>query len=158
MFVFSDGDIEITSTLIEDNPLDYRKLLPEEFTTQITVDKSLLVNVIQRINVFSQKTLNSVILDWGSSKSKDLMLKSHSEIGEGYETIPISLKSQEGQTKDNRSVTLNAKFLQDVLRVMEGDKIIICCNSKLDPVLINDCQSGNKIDASYRHVIMPLKD
>ena len=157
LFVIGDGEIEITSSLLEGIYPDYRKLLPDKFTTEIVVDKNDLINAVKRTGLFSQQdSTNSVIFDWQDKKNKLNIKSGISQIGGNDENIDAKINST---PKSDSTITLNAKYLQEVLQVLNSQNVKLSLNSKLEPCLLQgDSDSKSKItDESYRHVIMPLK-
>ena len=153
LFVLGDNEIEITASLIEGVYPDYRKLLPDKFTTEITVEYTALMDAVKRANLFSQEASHPVVLDW--SEKDALQLKSNtSQIGNNEESIPAEIKTKANQ---DTNIILNAKFLQEALQVIDATHIKLNLNSQLQPCLLQECRPDKKPNPDYRHAIMPLK-
>ena len=153
LFVIGDGEIEITSSLVEGIYPDYRKLLPEKFDTEIVVKHEDLVNSVKRASLFSQEASHPVVLNW-SEKNRLNLKSSTSQIGDNKESIEASI---ENKSKDEPTIILNAKFLQEVLQVMDSPYIKLNLNSQLNPCLLQECHKDKTLNPDYRHAIMPLK-
>ena len=161
LFVIDDGDIEIVSSLMEGVYPDYRKLIPEHFTTQIIVNKQDLIEASKRTRLFSQEISPSIILSWSEDSLDQLQIKSStSQIGENEETIEAKIETKPSKAKSDKkpdhTITLNVKYLQEVLSVLKTDQLILHINGKLEPCIIKEFDNG-KVLEHYRHAIMPLK-
>ena len=154
LFSIGDGEIEIISSLLEGIYPDYRKLLPEKFSTEIIVNRSDLVNAAKRTSLFSQENAHSIILSWQEKKSELNIKSSASQVGGNNEDIKAKIYTS---PKSDMTITLNAKYLQDVLQVLDFEYVKLGLNSKLDPCLLQGCQSNKKFDETYRHIVMPVK-
>jgi DNA polymerase-3 subunit beta len=58
----------------------------------------------------------------------------------------------EAKTKGTGQITLNARYMIDALGVVDGEKVFIGFNGKLEPMVIKSVGADD-----YTHVIMPLK-
>ncbi|MYB40360.1 DNA polymerase III subunit beta [Candidatus Saccharibacteria bacterium] len=156
LFIVGDGEIEITALPLEGTYPDYRKLLPEKFSTEITVDRNDLVNAVKRAGLFSQEGPSSVILNWEAKKDKLNIKSSASQVGGNDEDVEAEVKTTD---KGDATIVLNSRYLQDVLGVMGSQSVRLGLNSKLDPCLLTGCEGakGEQLDDGYRHAIMPLK-
>ena len=107
LFIIGDGEIEITSSLLEGIYPNYRSLLPKEFTSEITVDRNDLINATKRTSLFCQENTNSIILSW---QKKDILniKSSASQIGDNEENIDSKSKIS---TAGDSTITLNAKYI-----------------------------------------------
>ena len=153
LFVIGDGEIEITSSLVEGIYPDYRKLLPEKFDTEVIVKYDELVNAVKRASLFSQEASHPVVLNW-SAKNRLNLKSSTSQIGDSEESIEASINSK---SSDEPTIILNAKFLLEVLQVIDSPYIKLNLNSQLNPCLLQECRKDKTPNPDYRHAIMPLK-
>ena len=153
LFMVGDGEIEITSSLVEGVYPDYRKLLPDKFITEITVKYENLVNAVRRASLFSQEASHPVVLNWSTNNQLNLR-SSTSQIGDNEESLEATIKTK---AESDTTIILNAKYLQEVLQVIESPFIRLNLNSQLNPCLIQECAKDKKINPNYRHAIMPLK-
>ena len=153
LFVVGDGEIEITSSLVEGIYPDYRKLLPEKFETEVVVKYDELVNAVKRASLFSQEASHPVVLNW-SAKNRLNLKSSTSQIGDNEESIEASIDSK---SSDEPTIILNAKFLQEVLQVIDSPYVKLNLNSQLNPCLLQECRKDKTPNPDYRHAIMPLK-
>ena len=169
LFVVGDGEIEIISALIAGTYPEYRKLLPEAFRTQITANRKELINATNRASIISQSSTNPVVLSW-TPKGKELKIQaSGSQHGEFNDTLPVKITTNtkvalsnqpdkdDNSGDDGTTITFNAKYLQEALKVSDSENVQLNMIERLKPCLIVNQLTDKKIDDTYRHAIMPLK-
>lgn len=143
--MFSVGDIELVTRLVDGKYPDYRKLIPKTFKTEATLKKADLVNVTKVSSLFARESAGSVTIELDKT-AKQLSIRSvASQLGENTATAPAKI-TEEG------SITLNSRYLLDALSVVSGDEVVFGFNGKLEPTLLS-----SPSDPDYRHIIMPLK-
>lgn len=151
--IFSDTEVHfklnqttITSRLIDGSFPDYRQLIPKQSETSLEIKKQDFSRVIKIASLFARESGGSVTLDVDKDKSILSIHSIASELGENTSEANIS------NVSDNGRVTLNSKYLNDALSVIQGDDIEIKFNGKLSPVILD-----NVGDSDYVHIVMPLK-
>jgi len=143
--LFQVGDIELVTRLVDGKYPDYRKLIPEKFTTQATVKKADFTNVTKVSSLFARESAGSVTIEV-DEKAAQLSIRSvASQLGENTATAPAKVSG-------NGSVTLNSRYLLDALGALSGDEVVFGFNGKLEPTLLSDPSAPD-----YRHIVMPLK-
>lgn len=143
--LFKVADIELVTRLVDGSYPDYRKLIPDKFSTQAVLKRADLVNITKVSSLFARESAGSVTIE-ADSKANQLSIRSvASQLGENTATAAA-------QVTGSGNITLNSRYLLDALAVMSGDEVLFGFNGKLEPTLITDPASPD-----YRHVIMPLK-
>lgn len=143
--LFKVGDIELVTRLVDGKYPDYRKLIPEKFSTRAVLKRADLVNVTKVSSLFARESAGSVTIEI-SEENKQLSIRSvASQLGENTATAAA-------KPNGSGSITINSRYLLDALSVMSGDEVSFGFNGKLEPTLLNDPNSPG-----YQHVIMPLK-
>lgn len=138
-------EIEITSKLIDGSFPDYRQLIPKKCNSEVILDKSELSRITKLAALFAREVGGSIICEANSEKKAFSVASIANEYGENDSEI-------EAEVKKDEKVTLNSRFLIDVLNVIEEDKIVFGFSGKVSPVVIRNEKSQN-----YTHIIMPLK-
>lgn len=140
---FSFEETEIISKLIDGSFPDYKQLIPKKTDINLVVDRDELVRDVKLAALFAREVGGSIVCETRGTK---LMISSvANELGENTSEIEV------GEVEEGK-VTLNSRFLLDVLNVMTDEKIKFGFSSKVSPVVI----SGEKTK-DYLHIIMPLK-
>ncbi len=140
---FKIGDSELISQLTDGKYPDYKKIIPTNSATSIICDKAQLIEAVKISSVFARESSHSISL---VSKSKELTINAQtSEVGENVINLPIQQKGKDSE------ISINAKYLSDILNVINNESILIELNDKLDPMVVRP-EKGNEI-----HIIMPLR-
>jgi DNA polymerase-3 subunit beta len=143
--LFTVGDIELVTRLIDGTYPDYRKLIPSSFTTSAELQKSELVNITKVSSLFARESAGSVTLELDEDEKQISIRSIASQLGENTATATAEVSG-------TASITLNSRYILDALGVIGDADIRIGFNGKLEPCVIR----GTK-DQDYLHLIMPLK-
>lgn len=143
--LFQVGDIELVARLVDGKYPPYRKLIPSDFTTEITLKRSELVNVTKVSSLFARESAGSVTLEVDGEAGTLSIRSIASQLGENTATA-------NGKARGSGSITLNSRYLLDGLNAFHSDDITFGFNGKLEPTLLRDPKSGD-----YSHIVMPLK-
>jgi DNA polymerase-3 subunit beta len=137
---------EITSRLIEGNYPDYRQLIPKENPTRTVVPLAEFVRMTKLASLFARDTGGSITITTDADSSEFSIKSTASEMGESLSKIETTIEG-------GGSVSLNSRYLTDVLSVIDTDSITIAYGAKLSPITIQP----NQKDTDYLSIIMPLK-
>lgn len=141
--LFTSGDIELTSRLIDGTYPDYRKLIPSNFSVQAEADKNELLSAVKISSLFARESAGSVVIAVSDNKIEINSIAS--QVGENSATA-------DAKTTGEGNITLNARYLLDGLNAIDSDKITIGFNDKLEPFILKGVEKDD-----YIHVVMPLK-
>ena len=144
---FRLGEIEITSKIIDGSFPDYRQLIPKDTEINIDLDRVNLERMVKVASLFAQNSGGSVVCEVDKEKKIFKVEAVASEVGENSSEIEIKDAEKDGK------ITLNSRFLTDVLNIIDDSEIKFCFSGKLNPVVIK----GSK-KSDYVHIIMPLKN
>jgi DNA polymerase-3 subunit beta len=131
--LFQSDGIKITSRLIEGKFVNYKQVIPDDFSTRVRLMKRGFSDSLERASLLSRDDLskrkhNTVKLSVGEAEMK--ISSKSSQIGELEEELPIHL---EGNTLE---IGFNAKYLLDVLRVIDTDEVVMDLTTELSPGII----------------------
>lgn len=143
--LFTVGDIELVTRLIDGAYPDYRKLIPASFSTSATLPKSELVNITKVSSLFARESAGSVTLDLDEDEKQISIRSIASQLGENTATASAKVTG-------TASITLNSRFILDGLGVVSDSEVSIAFNGKLEPCVIRGTE-----EKDYLHLIMPLK-
>ena len=142
--IFVLDDIELVSRLIEGDFPDYKKLIPESYSTKVFINRDELLQSVKLASVFARESANVV----KTNIKKNLLELSANAPQVGQDLIKLDSKT-EGESLE---VAFNYKFLTDFLTVCKSDEILIELNENLSPVFFHD-----QSDPSFTHIIMPVR-
>lgn len=144
MLIFRKSGLVMTSRLMEGNYPNYQQVIPKAGNKKITVNREDLEGALRRVSVLSQTKTYAVKLTF--AKKAITLFSSHPDMGEAKEEIPASFNGEDF------SAGFNARYLLDVLGVMESETVILNMEASLSPCLIRE--QGN---ALFQAVVMPVK-
>lgn len=142
---FRLGEVEITSKLVDGSFPDYRQLIPKESEINVELKKDELVRVTKLAALFAREVGGSVVCTTSTDDKTFAIAAVANELGENKSEISTTVEN-------DGKVTLNSRFLLDVLNVITDKAVKFGFSNKLDPVVL----MGDK-DKNYVHIIMPLK-
>ncbi len=143
--LFKVGDIELVTRLLEGKYPDYRKLIPEKFTTKAVLKRADLLNVTKVSSLFARESAGSVTIAVDEDSGQLSIRSVASQLGENTASASATVTG-------SGTITLNSRYLLDALGAISGDEITFGFNGKLEPTLL---QGSDGTD--YQHIIMPLK-
>ncbi len=143
---FRINEIEIISRLIDGNFPDYRQLIPSSTATKVVLEKSDFVRITKIAGLFAKDSGGSVTITADKKKSTLSVHSIASQLGENTSEAPAEV-NEDGQ------ITLNSRYLNEALSVVDGEKVEFGFSGKIAPCVIRSAEDGN----NYYHIIMPLK-
>lgn len=136
--------------LLEGQFPDYRKIFPENLSTRITTDTNSFLAAIDRVSVMCKDELSAIKMSYTGGEMDSpgfLTIKAVTpELGEAIEDMPVSL-----QGNAEMVVSIRAKYLREVLQVLESDDVEIGFNSSRAPVCVKETNNEN-----YLYLVMPI--
>ncbi len=143
--LFSVGDVQLMSRLIEGKFPPYEKIIPKETKTKLEVGVEALANVVRRVSLFARENNNSIKV---SATNDGKLSISTDETKVGEEKAQIDVKTN----GENNKIALNAQYLLDVLNYIQSETVILEIDDKLSPAIIKPVKNSD-----YVYIIMPLK-
>ena len=142
--IFTAGNAQIISRLIEGKFPPISKVIPENWQTEVSLDKKELERSVKMASVFARQSAN--IMRLSVEKDKIIISANAVSIGENKSEIEAKVKG------DNVQAALNFRFVQDFLNAVEGEEVGIKLSGPLTPAIFTDTN-----DNSFLHVIMPVR-
>ena len=145
---FQTGNLTMTTRLIEgDFPL-YRQVIPEDHSTRIRVNISLLYETIDRAILLARDEAkirsHAVFL---KTMGNTLIVESQSpEIGTIHEEIPIYLEGEDME------IAFNGKYLTDALKSMETEEAYFDLTGALSPGIFRPVDNDH-----FLYLILPVR-
>jgi DNA polymerase-3 subunit beta len=143
--LFRAGDLELVSRLIDATYPDYRKLIPTKFTTTATVDRDEFITITKVSSLFARESAGSITLKVDESTKQISITSIASQLGENTSNAMAVVKG-------SGEVTLNSRYLLDVLNVLSAKDVTFSFNGKLEPCVLTDSESQDRT-----YLVMPLK-
>ena len=144
LMIFRKSGLLLTSRLMEGNYPNYQQVIPKESSKKIGVNRSELESALRRVSVLSRDKASAVKVSFVSGQMT--LFSSNPDFGEATEELAAQY---EGETLNTG---FNARYLLDVLGVMDGETISLQMDTPLSPCLIQESDSPG-----FKCVVMPIK-
>ncbi|MBE7076531.1 MAG: DNA polymerase III subunit beta [Clostridiales bacterium] len=138
------GDTIVINRLIDGQFINYKQIVPKEFSTVVTINKEQLEDAIDRASVLSRVDKNNLVKF--DIREKNLMLTSNSELGNTKENITVGLKG------NDLNISFNSKYFTDCLKVVDNQYVKMSFNSSILPCVISPCEGDD-----FLFLILPVR-
>lgn len=135
---------EIFVILVEGEYVQYRQILPKNFATRVEVELEPFRRCIDRAALIAREGSNNLLMlrmEGGS-----MVIEAHSQIGDVREELEIR---QDGA---DLSIAFNVKYLMDVVRFIDAERIELNLNNAVSPCIVTPVGDGD-----YVHLILPVR-
>jgi DNA polymerase-3 subunit beta len=140
---FTIGDTQVITQLINETFPLYEKLIPEDISQKITINKENLEDAIKRMKLFVKDLKSSVLISESENGIK--MSASSFDFGSGEEVIDAELTGGELQ------ISFNPNYLLDGIETIEEEETEILISTPKKPVLIKALSSDQ-----FKYILMPI--
>ena len=146
LMIFRKSGLLLTSRLMEGTYPNYQQVIPKdkEQDKRVTVSKPEIEGALRRVAVLSRDKTNAVKVTFAPGKIT--LFSSNPDFGEATEELPAQYK---GETL---TTGFNARYLLDVLGVVDGESVTMQMDAPLSPCLVRE--PGN---SGFTCVVMPVK-
>ena len=135
---------KIITRLIDGDFINYKQIIPKDFTTSIILSKTVFEEAIERTSVLSRVDRNNLVKF--DIKDKLLTLTSNSDIGNIKENIGISLKG------NDLAIAFNSRYFSECLKTINEEAIKIEFNMPSSPCIITPNEGDE-----YLYLILPVR-
>lgn len=138
------GGVKVMMRLIGGEFIKYNDILPKEFSIDVKVKRTDLINSVERASLLSREGKNNLI-----------------KLAVTDKLITITSQSEEGAVKEDLfcdkqgndlTIGFNARYVLDMLRAIEDDTILLRMNSPITPCLALPLQGD-----AYQYLLLPVR-
>lgn len=138
-------ELELFMRLIEGEFPDYSKVIPQDNSQLVKIEKDELLHALRRVSILSSERYKGIKLEL--KEGRLLVSANNPDLGEAVEEIEVDYKG------NALTIGFNAKYLIDVLTVLEaGGDIELAFKDALSPILMKIAG-----DDDYLYVVMPMR-
>ncbi|PLX97695.1 MAG: DNA polymerase III subunit beta [Desulfuromonas sp.] len=141
--VIKDDTIVVMRLVDGDFP-DYNRVIPQNNEEIISIPRDNFLHALKRMAILSSEKSKGVKIDLKHGTLE--ISSSNPEIGDAHEELEIDYKS------DEMSIGFNARYMIDILQVLDEEKIKLAVKDNLSPGLITP--DG---DDGFLAVVMPMR-
>ncbi len=142
--IFELGETLIVGRLIEAEFPSFTKIIPSDFSLQIGFDREELLKAVKICSIFARDSAN--IIKLACQTDKIIVSSQATSVGENSVDVEANLSGEENE------IAFNAKYLLYVLSNIPENDLVFEMTGPLNPGVFKI-----KDDASYLHLIMPIK-
>ena len=136
------------SRLVEGEYPDYERVIPRDNDKKLTVNKSLLIDSVKRVSLFSSALTHQIRL--AISSGKLVVGSEDTDIGgEAREELTVEY------AEDEMEIGYNAQYVQDILRHVDSEDVVLHLKSPVRATLITPVEQEE--DEAFLMLIMPIK-
>jgi DNA polymerase-3 subunit beta len=149
LFMTPEG-ISMVSRLIEGQFPNYQRVIPTAHQKRLTLQTQPFHRAVRRASIVARNAANRVVLRALDDK---LTITAESNLeGHAYEEVEVA---REG---DDVEIAFNAKYLLDVLGVIEEEGLYLDLTESLKPGVVRPVPaSAEAADGEYLCVLMPMQ-
>ena len=138
------GSYNLSSVLLEGQFPNYRKVIPEEQTSSLTVKRMEMLDALRRVSLLVEQKSHRVY--FGIKPGMMEIYSEEGEIGEAKEDIPCQYDGEE------MALALNYRYIEEPFKVMAGDEIKISFTAPSKAITIVPVPQTD-----FFHIVMPMQ-
>lgn len=145
LVIFSLGDGEVSSRLIEGSFPDFSQVLPKEERSTAEIELDALDKAVRTAAVFARDSAN--IVRWSLAKSGLTISANAPTYGESESRVEAELAGQGGE------IAFNSRYLMELFTIFPAETLVFAMNDALDPGIFRPAEKGSR----FLHLIMPVR-
>jgi DNA polymerase-3 subunit beta len=142
----------LISRLIEGQFPSYERVVPQSWERKLNIERESFLAAVKRASIVARAegSANRLVLriEGEGSSSKLTLTATNGNLGNAFEEIDIAKEGADAPL----DIAFNAKYLQDVLNVLDGDGLYLELTEPLRPGIVRPAE-----DSSYFCVLMPMQ-
>ncbi|MFC1609075.1 DNA polymerase III subunit beta [Patescibacteria group bacterium] len=151
IFFNVSGEILIVSKLINGKYPNYKQIIPDNFKTELVINKDELLKSIRIASVFTNNNAKEVNLNIKALEEILVIEAKFQDFGENKtELKPIKVSG------DDQDIILNPRYIIDGLNSISSSEVLILLNDNISPVAFRSIDD-NKVNEEYIYIMMPIK-
>ena len=134
----------MTTRLLEGEFLNYRTAVPADMPVRLTVNKSELVDAVERVSlIISERLKNPVRCLF---EEETLKLSCVTALGRSYDAVTIPFCSEKIE------IGFNNRYLLDALKACPDEEVVLELKSGLSPCLLKPLEGDQ-----FLYLVLPVR-
>lgn len=142
--IFGHDKLQLVSRVLEGNFPDVDKLIPDEYKTEISVDREELLRAVRAVSIFARDNSNIIKLEIRDEKLR--VFAAATQSGESETELETEKKGEDGE------IAFNFRYVSDFLNSTTNDRVFLGMNGSLAPGVWRW-----EKDTDLVHLIMPVR-
>ena len=147
--VFSYGNAELTTRVVDGSYPDYTQIIPTQFVTEVVVGRQELIKAVRTASLFSRTEICDVTLSVKPEDKKIVVHALEASRGKNTASCPADVKGKEN------TITVNYRYMLDGLSAMDSEGVSVKFIDAMNPLLIHP--NGQAEGESYTYLVMPIR-
>lgn len=132
------------TSLIDGEYIDYRRVLPQSFNTEVLVSREEFSRCVDRASLMAREGKNNLIKF--TIEGDKLFITSNSEVGDVFEELDVSNRG------GDIVIAFNVKYLLEIIRVISGDEILLKFGTPVSPCVIAPAEGDD-----FTYLVLPVR-
>ncbi len=141
---FRHGRVVFFMRLLEGDFPDYRQVIPQRCQRKVSINRDELLKALRRVSILSSEKTHSVRFKVSAEGLE--ISASNPDLGESREAIDAEVQGEP------LSIGFNAKYFQDALAVLGGERVMLELGDSLNPGIL---KGDGREDVMF--VVMPMR-
>ena len=138
------GHTNVVARLLEGEFIRYRQILPDEWQTRVTVERSAHWRAIDRASQIAREGKSNLVCF--KIDGDALMVTSNSENGDMEEKMDVTTEGKD------LTIAFNVRYITDVLKALSDDEVFMRFNSNVSPCVVCPTEGD-----SYLYLVLPVR-
>ena len=143
--MYSFNSVKVYGTLLTGEFIDYRKILPENWSTEALVNRSQFSDAIERCSLMAREGKNNLIY-LHLKPEMPMEMTANADRGDVHEEIDVGFQGNE------LNIAFNSRYLTDIIHNIDGEQVRMCFNSSVSPCMILPLE-GN----AFTFLVLPVR-
>lgn len=135
--------VTLTARLLEGDYIKYRQIIPSSCKTRVTLDRSSLMEGIDRAQLMAREGNSNVIM---SFQNDLLTISSKNASGDFQEEVPCTVVG------DDLRIAFNPRYCMNILKNIDDEKICMEFITNISPAVIRPLEGED-----YYYLIVPVR-
>ena len=144
----SGSKTTLISRLIDGQFPNYERVIPAQATKTLTVERAPLAAAVKRASIVARDSASRVVLRTTEDGDRLTITAESGSVGNAYEEVEVARTGEDTPIE----IAFNAKYLADVLNVLDTEGLHIELTEALRPGVIRPTDT-----ADYLCVLMPMQ-
>ena len=125
----------------------YQQVIPQTSERTVRAPRAALVDALRAVSLAASDRTGGVKL---AIESGTMRITSESpESGDGFDEVPVEYGGE------NMTIGFNAKYLLEVLAVLDDEEVELLLSGELDPAVVRPASEPD--DREFIGVVMPMR-
>lgn len=143
--MYSFGGVRVYAALLTGEFIDYQKILPSVWSTEVLVVRSQFSDAIERCSLMAREGKNNLIYLHMLPEGK-MEMTANAERGDVHEELDIGFQGNE------MNIAFNSRYLMDIIHNVDGERVRMCFNSNVSPCMMLPIEGDD-----FTFLVLPVR-